>query len=512
MSPMSDLLQHLRRTVLLCDGAGLTDGELLDHYVRRRDDAALAALVRRHGPMVWGVCCRVLGNHHDAEDAFQAAFLVLMRKAAGIVPREMVVNWLHGVAYQTARKARATMVTRKRRERQVAQMPEPAAADATAWQDLQPVLDEELSRLPDRYRAVLVLCDLQGNSRKQAARQLGVPEGTVAGWIARARVTLAKRLARRGIILSGGALAVLLTQNAASAKVPAGLLAATIRVVSLIAAGKGAGGVLSSTVVALTKGVLNTMLLNNLKTALAVLVAVALVGLGSGGVTVLLAGDFGGRVGYQPPGVVPVQVTSRVITEPGEVALDAAGGRGKPYFYSPPDPANINHLWKLTPVGEYFLIESKLGELALDASGGKGNPYLRHSDPTNINQLWKLIKVDACYLLVPKVGDGELTLDANGGRGQPYLRKMDTTNNNHLWQLRKTGDYCMLIPLVRMPPAKGNSTSGPAREDLRRELEKLVRKAEQSGTPRQQVLEELGKIITEMTGNSKDGRSLLPPR
>src|SRR3984893_1922542 len=136
-SQMSGLIQHLRRAVLLRDGAGLTDGQLLEDYIRRRDQAALAALVRRHGPMVWSVCRRLLRNYHDAEDAFQAVFLVLVRKAASVVPREMVANWLHGVAHQTALKARATAAKRKGRERQVAEMPEPVVAEQELWRDLQ---------------------------------------------------------------------------------------------------------------------------------------------------------------------------------------------------------------------------------------------------------------------------------------------------------------------------------------------------------------------------------------
>ena len=105
---MGNLIDYLRRVVLAGGKADLTDGQLLEDFISRRDEAALAALVRRHGPMVWGVCRRVLRNHHDAEDAFQATFLVLVRKAASIVPREMVANWLYGVAHQTALKARAT--------------------------------------------------------------------------------------------------------------------------------------------------------------------------------------------------------------------------------------------------------------------------------------------------------------------------------------------------------------------------------------------------------------------
>src|SRR5262245_36430586 len=139
-SQMSEVMQHLRRAVLLRDGAGLTDGQLLQDYISRREASALAALVRRHGPMVWGVCRRVLRNCHDAEDAFQATFLVLCRKAASVVPREMVANWLYGVAHQTALKARATTAKRRTRERQVIQMPQPAGTEQDIGHELQPRL------------------------------------------------------------------------------------------------------------------------------------------------------------------------------------------------------------------------------------------------------------------------------------------------------------------------------------------------------------------------------------
>src|SRR5262249_41380183 len=128
-SRISGVLQHLRRAVLFQEGADLIDGQLLEDFISRHDEAALAALVRRHGPMVWGVCRRILRNHHDAEDAFQATFLVLVRKAASVLPTAMVANWLYGVARQTALKARATVATRERRERQVATMPEPAGRE-----------------------------------------------------------------------------------------------------------------------------------------------------------------------------------------------------------------------------------------------------------------------------------------------------------------------------------------------------------------------------------------------
>jgi RNA polymerase sigma factor (sigma-70 family) len=274
-NPMSEVIQHLRRAVLLRDGAGLTDGQLLQDYLSRRDETALAALVRRHGPMVWGLCRRVLRNYHDAEDAFQATFLVLVRKASSIASKELLANWLYGVAHQTALNARATAARRKGRERQVTQMSEPAVAERDLWSDLQPLLDEELGRLPVKYRSVIVLCDLEGKTRKEAARQLGVPEGTVAGHLARARAMLAKRLARRGITLSGGALAAVLSQNVAWAGVPTSVVSFTIHAASLWAVGQAAAaGATSVQVAALTEGVLKAMLLNKLKGALVTLALV----------------------------------------------------------------------------------------------------------------------------------------------------------------------------------------------------------------------------------------------
>src|SRR6516162_4822686 len=219
-SQASEVIRHLRRAVLLRDGAGLTDGQLLEAFISRRDEAALAALVHRHGPMVWGVCRRVLRNYHDAEDAFQATFLVFVRKGASIASRELLANWLYGVAHQTALKARTTAAYRRVRERQVMEMPEPVTTEPDLWSDLQPLLDQELSRLPDKYRIAIVLCDLEGKTRKEAARQLGVPEGTLAARVARARGMLAKRLNRHGLVLAGGALGMILSRKVASAGVP----------------------------------------------------------------------------------------------------------------------------------------------------------------------------------------------------------------------------------------------------------------------------------------------------
>ena len=288
---MSEVIQHIRRAVLLHDGAGLTDGQLLESYISRREEAAIAALVRRHGAMVWGVCHRVLSSHQDAEDAFQATFLVLLRKAASILPRELVANWLYGVAHQTALNAKQGAAKRRRRERQVMDMPEPKGVEQDRSHDLQLLLDQELSRLPDKYRAVIVFCDLQGKTRKEAARQLGVPEGTIASRMATARTKLAKRLARHGLALGGGSLAAALSQNVASASVPTSVLSVTIKAITQIAAGKAATGLISANVAALTEGVMKAMLLTKLKAMTALLLLLSMVTLT--GVMVLAWGQTG---------------------------------------------------------------------------------------------------------------------------------------------------------------------------------------------------------------------------
>jgi RNA polymerase sigma factor (sigma-70 family) len=308
-SQMSEVISHLRRTVLLREGVGLTDGQLLEDYLSRREEAALEALVWRHAPMVWGVCRRVLGNHHDAEDAFQATFLILVRKAASIASPTLLANWLYGVAHQTALKARATAAKRRARERQVTPMPEPAATEPDLWNDLQPLLDQELSRLPDKYRVAIVLCDLEGKTRKEAARQLGVPDGTLAARLARGRVMLAKRLARHGLAVSGGALGAMLSQNVASTGVPSLVVSSTIKAASLFAAGQTAAvGLISAKVAALTEGVLQTMLLSKIKFATAVVLVVAAVVVGGNRLLIptrAAAGADGPKQGppkkHQPP-------------------------------------------------------------------------------------------------------------------------------------------------------------------------------------------------------------------
>jgi RNA polymerase sigma factor (sigma-70 family) len=290
--------EGLLRHMLVSNEATLTDGQLLERYVSQRDEAALEAVVRRHGPMVWGVCRRLL-HHHDAEDAFQATFLVLVRKAATVRPREMLPNWLYGVARQTALKARSTLSTRRGRERQVMLMPEPEAEPDRAC-DLLAVLDEELSRLPDTYRVAIILCDIEGRTRQQVARQLGLPEGTVASRLARARALLARRLARHGLVLSAAALTAALSQ--AAGEVPRSLTVATIHLAAAAAGGGLAAGLVSARVCTLAESVVKTMFLGKRKAAATLLVTLTLLAGGLLGYRALSAVGAATAPGARPAG------------------------------------------------------------------------------------------------------------------------------------------------------------------------------------------------------------------
>jgi RNA polymerase sigma factor (sigma-70 family) len=241
----------------------------------------------------------VLRNPHDAEDAFQATFLVLVRKAASVRPRERVGNWLYGVAYRTALEARSILARRHARERQVSAMPEPPAPSSDDSRDWRPLLDEALNRLPEKYRTAVVLCELEGRSRKEVARILGIPEGTLSSRLATARQMLARRLARHGLGISAAAVAAFLGQQT-SAAVPAPLLTTTVHAATLFAAGStAAAAAISTNVVLVTEGVLKAMFLTKLKTVTAVFVLMAVLG---GGIGLVGSGTQAGPPDDNKPG------------------------------------------------------------------------------------------------------------------------------------------------------------------------------------------------------------------
>jgi RNA polymerase sigma factor (sigma-70 family) len=238
---LRDVLRFLGSTCAARGEGDLTDADLLERFLTRREEAAFALLVQRHGPMVLGVCRRVLHDRHTAEDAFQATFLILVRRAASIRKQESVGSWLHGVARRVAAKARAQAAARSRRERRATEMPRTQPLDDLTWQELRGVLDEEIGRLPEKYRAALVHCALEGQSYDQAARELGWPKNSLAKRLTRARELLRGQLARRGIALTGAALALALGEEAAGAPVTALLTMNTVRAAVCAAAGKCVG-------------------------------------------------------------------------------------------------------------------------------------------------------------------------------------------------------------------------------------------------------------------------------
>jgi RNA polymerase sigma factor (sigma-70 family) len=285
--PLGQTLRCLRRAARL--PAADTDADLLGRFVARRDEESFAELVRRHGPMVLGVCRRVLRNDADAEDAFQATFLVLARRAGSVGRAGRLGNWLFGVARRTALAARR--MARRRRAAEAKAEPRTIAAPVEP-DDPIPDLDRELTALPDRYRAVLLLVDLGGRSRAAAAAELGLPEGTVASRLSRARALLAGRLVRRGVTLP----AVL------AAAVPAGLTAATARV-GVLYAHCWAGGPVRPPAALVAERVVRAMWWDRAKWLLA---GALVIGLAAGGLT-------------RPPG------TAATAAEPTAAARAPAG-------------------------------------------------------------------------------------------------------------------------------------------------------------------------------------------
>jgi RNA polymerase sigma factor (sigma-70 family) len=319
------VLRYVRRIIDTRCTSEIPDTQLLQAFLAQHDEAAFAALVHRHGPMVLGVCQRLLRDPHEAEDGFQATFVVLLRKAPSLVNCVMLGNWLYGVAYRVALKMRSAASRRLAREGQGKDMDQPAPSHGVDWHDLRPVIDDALQRLPRKYRAPIVLCYLEGKTNEEAARILRWPSGTVKGRLARARELLRLLLARRGLVLTSTGLVAALAENAAAA-VPPQLVDRLVNVAGLTGQ-RSLAELVSPQVFQAAEGVLQAMILMKLKVAAALLVA---------GIAAVVMLQYAG-IALPAGKAAAVQVPTGLNNAPEEV-----GTRAPP---APPRP-DLSAAWK----------------------------------------------------------------------------------------------------------------------------------------------------------------------
>jgi RNA polymerase sigma factor (sigma-70 family) len=319
--PLEIVLDYLKTIGAAAEMHHWPDAVLLERFVHRRDEAAFAMLLHRHGPMVLGVCRRVLGDVHDAEDAFQATFVVLARRAGSLRGPAQLGPWLYSVAQRVAWKARARAAARHRRQRELTDMPHAEPLDDRTWHELRPVLDEEIGRLPEKYRAAVILCYLQGKTHEQAAQELGWPRTSLTNRLARARDLLRSQLTGRGIVLSAGALVTALTEKTAPAAVGATLTIHTAKAAAGVAAGEAvATSILSTQALALAEEVMGGMM--GVKAKVVILALALGVTLGGGAMA-----SYRGLVGPAPDGAIAVGQPSPMprAAQPPLPRVDAEG-------------------------------------------------------------------------------------------------------------------------------------------------------------------------------------------
>jgi RNA polymerase sigma factor (sigma-70 family) len=274
------VLRHIQQLVSAERVGAVSDGELLQAFIRHQDDAAFSALLRRHGPLVLAVCRRVLNHEQDAEDAFQATFVLLARHAGSLRKTQSLASWLYRVAYRTALKAGLHMARRRIRENEYARSnPRTEAPSQAGVGELETILHEELCRLPTKYQAPLVLCCLEGKSGTEAARHLGWKAGTLRGRLTQARRLLRRRLARRGVELGVVLSAATCSQQAVAGALPANLITSAVQAARLALTGKIAlAGVVSARVAALVEGADHLMLVSKFRILVVLFLMVSIFG------------------------------------------------------------------------------------------------------------------------------------------------------------------------------------------------------------------------------------------
>jgi RNA polymerase sigma factor (sigma-70 family) len=278
---MTAFLNSLMRGMAGESLADHSDRQLVERLRAGRDEAAFESVVRRHGPMVYRVCRRILQHAEDAEDAFQATFLLLAGRLGTVREQNSLASWLHGVARRVALKAQSQAAARRRREHQAA-APEAVSPDEVSRREVRAVMDAELAALPEKWRLPLILCHLESRTQEEAARQLGWSRNTLGRRLEEAREALVRRLARRGVTLSAALCGPMLSECTAAAALPARLLASTVEAAAGVASGQAAAALVSAKVIALTEGVVKAMFLTKLKLATAALLLAGLLGAGVG--------------------------------------------------------------------------------------------------------------------------------------------------------------------------------------------------------------------------------------
>ncbi|SIO65713.1 RNA polymerase sigma factor, sigma-70 family [Singulisphaera sp. GP187] len=369
--PLGATIRRIERLFHLGSVAGMSEVQLLDRFVLQHDEAAFEALVTRHGPMVLGVCRQWLRDPNDVEDAFQATFLVLVRKAGSLRDRDLLGNWLYGVAYRVAIRSRAEAA--KRWTRETGGVDDQADPHELSSQERSPWLSEEVNRLPEKYRAPIVLCYLEGRTHEEAAEQLCWPVGTVKGRLARARDLLRSRLSRRGLAPSVGVLTAALSRDA-SAAVPVPLIGSTVRAASTLAAAKVKGvaaGLIPAQVAHLMEGVCHAMFLSKLRVLTATIAVAGLLTASAGGLVRQTSGDEGKRKEQDSTVAGPRDATKTVTTvsQGPSHRSDTVAPLGDPVI-TPPQTSPRGPTAKTTT--KFAIARGRIGGVQAYASAGGG--------------------------------------------------------------------------------------------------------------------------------------------
>jgi RNA polymerase sigma factor (sigma-70 family) len=423
-APSGTILRHIRSMLVTEATRDMSDGDLLGRFVAGREQHAFAALMQRHAALVWSVCRRILPHEHDTEDAFQATFLVLARKADSIRKGGSVGSWLFGVAHRIAMKAKQAAARRLARESRAETSTPAQPVTEAALRELQGRLDAEVERLPEKYRAPFVLCCLEGKSRSEAAAALGWNISTLSTRLTRARGQLQRRLARRGVRLSAALAALALAESAMGAGVPARLVSTTLNGVLLSAAGAPVTGVVSPQAAALAKGLLHSMFLGKLKVTIAFLLAL----------TVVVGGGLVARHGLVASETRP-NTDGKPKADTPKPSQPDAGKKEKPAIDSAGDPLPRGALDRL---GTARLRHGAAARCVAYSSDGKllvsgGADWLiRIWDPVSGKELRRLANPSGPLLSLAISPDGRLLAAAGEQKDKQAVHLWDLTNGKEL--------------------------------------------------------------------------------